>query len=62
MSNANRLRDLANKCDEVAAAATTEEVRKRQTDMAAAYRRMAVREDWMDQQSFPLPEGDKLSA
>ena len=51
MSNANRLRELAKKCEDLATVAPSEEARKRQIALAARYRRAADREEWLDQQS-----------
>ena len=44
MSNANRLRELAKKCEDLATVAPSEEARKRQIALAARYRRAADRE------------------
>jgi len=56
MSNANRLRELAKKCDDLATVAPSEEARKRQIELAAQYRRAADREEWLDKQSAPMTE------
>jgi hypothetical protein len=53
MSNATRLRALASKCDELAEAASTKAERDKQRMLAQSYRRMAEREDWLEQQSLP---------
>ena len=56
MSNAKRLRDLAAKCDELAATASTDAMRVRQEGLAETYRRMAKREDWLDAQVSPFAQ------
>ena len=60
MSNATRLRALAAKCDELAKAASTKAERDKQLMLAQSYRRMAEREDWLEQQSLP-PSKEKLA-
>jgi hypothetical protein len=50
MTNAQRLRELAKKCEELATIAWSDDMRKRHTELAASYHRMADREDWLDQQ------------
>jgi hypothetical protein len=57
MSNANLLRELANKCDELAREASNVDVKLTQIRLAASYRRMAAREEWID--THPLPERDR---
>ena len=53
MSNAAQLRELASKCEELAKIAPTKVVKDKQLSLAASYRRMADREDWLDRQHFP---------
>ena len=54
MRVADRLRVLAGKCDDLAKTAATDEIRKRHASMAASYRRMADREEWLDAQISPF--------
>ena len=56
MSNAVHLRVLAEKCEELALVAPSDDVRKRQIELAASYRRLADREEWIDAHPLPLPK------
>ena len=63
MSNGWRLRELAKKCEELASVAPNDQVRARQLELAEGYRRMAAREDWLEQHSYPLSrEREKATA
>ena len=48
MSNAERLRFLAEKCDELARTARNDNIRDRHLDLAASYRRLADREQFLE--------------
>jgi len=54
MSNARRLRDLAQKCERLAKTSPNENMRRRHGELAASYRRLAEREDWIEQRDLPL--------
>ena len=52
MSNAERLRFLARKCDELASIAHNNNIRDRHLDLAASYRRLADREQFLEANSI----------
>jgi hypothetical protein len=54
MTSAQRLRLLAAKCDELARAGLSEEMRARQAALADTYRGMADRDEWLDAQVSPF--------
>ena len=54
MSHARQLRDLAQKCEQLAKTSPDEHMRKRHWELAASYRRLADREDWIEQRDLPL--------
>ena len=51
MTNAERLRFLARKCDQLASSAPNENIRGRHLELAASYRRLAEREDFLEGQA-----------
>ena len=48
MSNAERLRLLAKKCEDLAKRTPDPNVRSRQLELAASYRRLADKEDYLE--------------
>ena len=48
MSNTERLKFLAEKCEQLASLARDENIRERHLDLAASYRRLAEREQFLE--------------
>ncbi len=65
MSTAERLKFLADKCEQLASVAPNENIRERHLDLAASYRRLAEREHFLESQplqSHKVKEADASQA
>jgi hypothetical protein len=62
MKIAERLRVLAQKCDELARTAPNENIRDRHIGMAASYRRLADREEFLAENPTPRAVASPIEA